>query len=54
MYAEAYLEPIRISMVELLCKNHKKKNIIDVRLGFKYASGLGFTVERVYRMQIVI
>ena len=32
----------------------QKKNIIDVRLGFKYASGLGFTVERVYRMQIVI
>ena len=24
MYAEAYLEPGRTSMVELLCENHKK------------------------------
>ena len=24
MYAEAYLEPSRTSMVELLCKNQKK------------------------------
>ena len=24
MYAEAYLEPNGTSMVELLCKNHKK------------------------------
>ena len=49
MYAVAYLEPSRTSMVELLCKNHKK-----ALLGSKYASVIGFTVEKVYRMSIFI
>ena len=29
--------------------NHKKSFIVDSRLGFKYVSGIGFTVEKVYR-----
>ena len=28
--------------------------IVDVRLGSKYASGIGFTTEKVYRMSIFI
>ena len=28
--------------------------IVDVRLGSKYASGIGFTVENVYRMSIFV
>ena len=28
--------------------------IVDVRLGFKYTSDIGFTVEKVYRMSIFI
>ena len=28
--------------------------IVDVRLGSKYASGIGFTVEKLYRMSIFI
>ena len=52
MYAKAYLEPTRTSMVELLCENKKKNFIVDVRLGSKYASCIGFTVEKVYRMSI--
>ena len=49
MYAEAYLEPNWTSMVELLCENHKKRFIADAWLGSKYVSGIGFTVEKVYR-----
>ena len=44
MCTEAYLEPSRTSMVELLCK--KKTLLYCRRLGSKYPSGLGFTVER--------
>ena len=36
-------------MAELLCVNHKKSLIVDARLGSKYVSGIGFTVENVYR-----
>ena len=49
MYTEAYLEPSWTSMVELLCENHKKSFIVDAWLGSKYVSGIGFTVEKVYR-----
>ena len=49
MYAETYLEPSRTSMVELLWKNCKKSSIVDARLGSKYVSGIGYTVEKVYR-----
>ena len=49
MYTEAYLESSRTSMVELLCENHKKSFIVDTRLGSKYVSGIGFTVEKVYK-----
>ena len=35
MYAEAYLEPSRTPMMELLCKNHKKKFILDARLVYR-------------------
>ena len=41
MYAEVYLEPIGTSIVEVLCKNHKK-------------TGIAFTIEKVYRMSIFI
>ena len=36
-------------MAELLCVNHKKSLIVDAGLGSKYVSGIGFTVENVYR-----
>ena len=49
MYGEAYLESSRTSMVVLLCENHKKSFIVDTRLGPKYVSGIGFTVEKFYR-----
>ena len=32
----------------------QKSFILDVRLGSKYASGIGFTVEKVYRMPIFV
>ena len=54
MYPEAYLQPSRTSMMELLCENLKKSVIVDIRLGSKYASGIGFTVEKVYSMSIFI
>ena len=28
--------------------------VADVRMGSKYASGVGFTVEKVYRMSVFI
>ena len=53
MYAEAYIEPIQTSVVELLCENHIKYYCIcSTGLGSKYASGKGFTVAQVYRMSI--
>ena len=48
MYAEAYLEPSRTSIVELLCKNYEKA-LADARLSSKYVAGTGFRVEKVYR-----
>ena len=39
-------------MVELSFENHKK--VFDVQLGSKYTSGIGFTVEKVYKMSIFI
>ena len=44
MYAEAHLEPSRMSTVELFPENLKKNFIVDVRLGSKYASGIIFIV----------
>ena len=35
-------------------QNSQESFIIDVRLGSKYASGIGFRVEKVYRMSIFI
>ena len=32
----------------------QESSIVDVRLGSKYSSGIGFTVEKVYRMPIFI
>ena len=49
---ETYLEPSQISMVELPFENHKK--VFDVLLGSKYTSGIGFAVEKVYKMSIFI
>ena len=49
----AHLQPSRTSTVELLWEN-KKKFILDVRLGSKYASGISFTVEKLYRMSIFV
>ena len=49
IYPEEYLEPSQTSMVDLLCKNHKKSFIADARVGSKYVSGMGFTIEKVYR-----
>ena len=51
MYGEAYLEPSRTSMVELLCENHKKRFIVDVWLGSKYVSGVNFTAKKVTECQ---
>ena len=51
MYAEAYLKPIRTSMVELLCKS-QESFIVDVGLGSNNASGIAFAVENVHRMPI--
>ena len=53
MYAETYLEPSPTYTVECLCKKTHKNFAIDVRLSIKYASGIGFTVENVYRMSIL-
>ena len=51
MYAEAYLEPSRTSMVELHGGTSMQKSqnsfIVDARVGSKYVSGIGFTVEKV-------
>ena len=49
----AHLQPSRTSTVELLWEN-KKNFILDVRLGSKYASGISFTVEKVYRMSVFV
>ena len=51
MYAGVSLEPSRTSMGELLCKNHKKASL---KLHTKYASGIGFIVEKVYRISLFI
>ena len=44
-YSVAYLEPSR---------TQQKCCIADVRLGSNYVSGIGFTVEIVYRISIFI
>ena len=49
MYIKAYLESSRISILSL--RKSQKIFIVGVRLGSKYASGIGFTVEKVYVMQ---
>ena len=49
MQAEAYLEPSRTSIMELLCKKSQKSFIVDARLGSKYLSGISFTLEKVFR-----
>ena len=35
-------------------RKSQKSFAVDVRLGSKYASGIGFTVEKAYRMSIFI
>ena len=51
MYTEAHLEPNQTSMVKPLCENQKKLYFKCSTVS-KYASGIGFTVEKVYRMSI--
>ena len=50
---EVYLEPIRLSTLELFLRKSKRNFTIDVRLGSKYASGISFIVEKVCRMSIL-
>ena len=45
MYVEAHLEPTRIS---------QESFIVVVRLSSKYASGIGLTIEKVYRLSTFI
>ena len=35
-------------------QNLQESFIVDVRLGSKYASGIGFTIKKLYRMSIFI
>ena len=35
-------------------RKSQKSFIVDIRLGFKYASGISFTVEKIYRMSIFV
>ena len=50
MYAKAYLEPSQTSIWWSFLRKSQKDLIVDVSLGSKYASGLGFTADKVYRM----
>ena len=50
---EVYLEPIRLSTLELFLRKSKRNFTIDVLLGSKYASGISFIVEKVCRMSIL-
>ena len=54
MHAVAYLEPSRTYIEKLLYERHQKCCIVDVRLDSNYVSGIGFTVEMVYRISIFI
>ena len=54
MYIEAYLQPTGTSMVEILGKKTQESFIVDVLLGSKYTSNIGFTVEKVYRLSTFI
>ena len=45
MYAVVYLEPSRASL-----RKSQKSFIVDVGLGSKYASGIGFTPGKIFRM----
>ena len=58
VYAEAYLEPSPASPVEHLWLNSfgkiTRKLCCRCSTGFQYASGIGFTVGKVYRMSIFI
>ena len=54
MYTEAYLDLSRTSTVEFFLKKSHKNVIKDVRLGSKWASSIGFIVEKIYRMLILI
>ena len=54
MYIDAYLQPTGTSMVEILGKKTQESFIVDVLLGSKYTSNIGFTVEKVYRLSTFI
>ena len=54
MYIDAYLQPTGTSMVEILGKKTQERFIVDVLLGSKYTSNIGFTVEKVYRLSTFI
>ena len=57
MYTEAYLEPSRTSLGGASLQKSEESVIVDVRLGSKYASGIGFAIKfynRFFRMSIFI
>ena len=57
MYTEAYLEPSRTSLGGASLQKSEESVIVDVRLGSKYASGIGFATKlynKYFRMSIFI
>ena len=57
MYTEVYLEPSRTSLGGASLQESQESVIVDVRLGSKYASGIGFATKlynRFFRMSIFI
>ena len=59
MYAKAYLKPSRTSTVDVYklqasLRKLQKSFVLDVWPCSKYTSGVGFTVEKVFRMSIYV
>ena len=54
LYAEAYLEPSRISTEELFRKKSQKNFIVDAPQGSKYTSGISFIAKKACRMSILV
>ena len=54
MYSEAYVEPHveQPHYIGTSLRKSQKTFIVDVLLGSKYASGVSFTVEKVYRVSL--
>ena len=52
MYVELYLEPTQTIIGGASLQKSQESFIVDVWLGSKYASLVGFTAEEVYRMPI--